>query len=216
VIVADRKPFSEIMSMVESSSKILIVGCGTCVSVCMAGGDDEVKILATQLRMAFQKEGREREDGEAVIQRQCDREVIEPLRSQVDSYDAIVSMGCGAGVQLLAEVFPQKVTLPALNTRFIGASQELGVWSEMCQACGDCILAQTAGVCPIARCSKQLLNGPCGGSAGGKCEVSPDIPCAWQLIIDRLTERGELQRLEDIRGPKDWTIGPVERRVVEA
>ena len=215
MIVGEQKPIAEIKEIVAPYKKLLVLGCGTCVSVCMAGGDDEVKILATQLRMAFQKEGREIDIGEAVIQRQCDREFIEPLRNQVDSYDAIVSMGCGAGVQLLAEVFPQKVTLPALNTKFIGASQELGVWSEMCQACGDCILAQTAGICPIARCSKQLLNGPCGGSSGGKCEVSPDIPCAWQLIIDRLTERGELQRLEDIRGPKSWTISPVQRVVVE-
>jgi ferredoxin len=215
VIVAERKPFSEIMSMLGGLSKILIVGCGTCVSVCMAGGEDEVKILATQLRMAFQKEGREVEIGETVIQRQCDREFIEPLRTQLDSYDAILSMGCGAGVQLIAEVFPCKTILPALNTKFIGASEELGVWSEMCQACGDCILAETAGICPVTRCSKHLLNGPCGGSAGGECEVSPDIPCAWQLIIDRLTERNELYRLEDIRPPKDWTIIPVQRRAVE-
>ncbi len=215
MIVAERKPFSQIMSMVGGSSRILIVGCGTCVSVCMAGGEDEVKILATQLRMAFRKEGKEIDVGETVIQRQCDREFIEPLRSQVDNYDVILSMGCGAGVQLLAEVFPHKTIIPALNTKFIGASQELGAWSEMCQACGDCILAETAGICPITRCSKQLLNGPCGGSVGGECEVSPDIDCAWQLIIDRLAERGELHRLEDIRPPKDWTIGPVQRIVVE-
>jgi len=106
--------------------------------------------------------------------------------------------------------------VPGLNTTFMGMPVEHGVFEERCQACGDCILGLTAGICPIARCSKQLLNGPCGGSQRGRCEVNPDIPCAWQLIYDRMAARGQLERLLEIQPPKNWSTsrdgGP--RRII--
>jgi hypothetical protein len=126
------------------------------------------------------------------------------LRERLMNYDAILSLGCGVGVQTLAERFPGKRVLPGLNTKFMGLPTEQGIWEERCQACGDCILDLTGGICPIARCSKQLLNGPCGGSQNSKCEVSKETPCAWQLIWERMSSLGMLDRLMQVQPPKDW------------
>jgi hypothetical protein len=122
--------------------------------------------------------------------------------------DAVLSMACGVGVQFMSEVFEGKVVLPALNTKFYGATLEQGVWSERCVGCGSCVLGKFGGVCPVARCSKSLLNGPCGGSKDGKCEVDPEnIPCGWQLIYDRMKGLGLLSRLEENEPIKDWRTG---------
>jgi len=204
MIVAERKPIEEIVNMIRDFNKVLILGCGTCVAVCMAGGEKEVQVLAAQLRMIFSKEGKNIELIEDTIQRQCDKEYIEPIADKIRSVDAVLSMACGVGVQFTAEVVPEKIVFPALNTKFYGATIEEGVWSERCAGCGNCILDKTGGICPIARCSKRLLNGPCGGSNNGKCEISPEIDCAWQLIYDRLKALGQLEKLEEIIPAKNW------------
>ena len=205
MIVGERKPFEEIKKSLADYKKILILGCGTCVAVCMAGGEKEVELLATQLRMSNRLENKDVEIGEETLQRQCDREYIEPIVEKAKNYDAVLSMACGAGVQLVAEMLEPIPVIPALNTSFIGITEAEGTWVEWCGACGNCVLGKTRGICPIARCAKGLLNGPCGGSVDGKCEVAPDIPCAWQLIYDRLDATGELDRLEEIEPPKDWS-----------
>lgn len=204
MIIAERKPFKEIKDSLQGYQRILILGCGTCVSVCLAGGEKEVGLLASQLRIAFQLDNQVVEIGEATIQRQCDREYIEPIIEKAKGYDVILSMGCGAGVQFVAEILESRPVIPAVNTLFIGVTEEEEHWDERCQACGDCVLALTGGICPIARCAKNLLNGPCGGSQGGKCEISPDLPCAWHLIVEHLTKLGQLDRLEEVRPPKSW------------
>ncbi len=207
MIVAKRKPFEEIKESVVGAKRILVLGCGTCVAVCLSGGEKDVAILALQLKMALKLENQDVHIDELTIERQCDREFIEQIGTRVnpDDYDVILSMACGAGVQLLSDVFEHKVVLPALNTTFIGVAEKLGVWSERCSGCGDCILGKTAGLCPIARCAKQLLNGPCGGSVNGKCEISKEVDCVWQLIIDRLTRLDRLEMLEEIFPVKDWS-----------
>jgi ferredoxin len=206
MIVGERKSFEEIREMIGGYKKVLVVGCGTCVTVCFAGGEKEVATLSSALRMAAKKEGCGSEIVEAIIERQCDIEFIEELREKVEQVEAVLSMGCGAGVQTIAETFSNIPVYPALNTRFIGRTEEQGIWSERCAACGDCILHLTGGICPIARCSKSLLNGPCGGSKDGKCEINPEIECAWQLIYDRLKALGQLDRLEQIIPVKDWSV----------
>jgi len=205
MIVAERKPYEEIKEMLSGYKKILIVGCGTCVSVCMAGGEKEVGILASELRMSSKTDGKDWEIEEATIERQCDREYIEPLKDKVEKADVILSMGCGVGVQFISEVFPAKIVLPALNTEFYGATISEGVWAERCGGCGNCILHLTGGICPVARCSKSLFNGPCGGSNKGKCEINPEIDCAWQLIYDRLKALGQLDKLKEIIPPRNWS-----------
>jgi len=204
MIVGERKPFDEITGMLNGYKKVLILGCGTCVSVCMAGGAKEVAVMASQLRMDSGIQEKGVEIGEETIQRQCDREYIEPIVEMAKTYDVVLSMACGAGVQLLSDMLVPTPVLPALNTSFIGICEEEGVWAERCRGCGDCMLGITGGICPVARCAKTLFNGPCGGSVNGICEVSKDTPCAWQLVYDRLKALGKLESLEEIQPIRDW------------
>lgn len=204
MITAERKPMKEIMGYMEPYHRILLVGCNECVTVCAAGGRKEVGLLSSALQVAFMKTGKVLEIKELTLERQCDPEYVEELVTQMDGMDAVLSMACGCGVQEIARRFRDKPVFPAVNTRFMGASERQGVWAERCQGCGDCVLAITGGVCPIARCSKRLLNGPCGGSTGGKCEINPDIDCAWQLIWDRMKALGIEKRYEQIVPAKDW------------
>jgi len=206
MIVADRKPFDDIKAMLEGFERVLIVGCGECVSVCMVGGEKEVEILASQLRMAAGKEGKKIEIGEATLERQCDKEYLELLKDRIENYDVVVSMACGAGVQFLAEMYDHKVVLPATNTRFIGVTEGEGVWTERCRACSDCVLAETGGICPVTICAKGLLNGPCGGTNDGKCEVSKEKDCAWTLIYNRLNKLGRLDSIREIFPAKKYNV----------
>lgn len=182
MIIAKQKNLAEIGRMIAPYGRIFLIGCGTCMTFCSTGGRDEVEKLAEELIV-------ERDDlvvEKATIPRQCSEKFIDRLKEKVRDFEAILSMACGNGVQAVARRFPDKRVLPALNTQFIGIEEERGVWSEMCMACGDCILWRTAGICPVTRCAKGLLNGPCGGSSNGRCEVSKDIPCAWQEIYHGL------------------------------
>lgn len=205
MIIAEGKPIKEILAMIAPFEKIIIAGCKGCVTVCAAGGEKEVGILASALRLARKTEGRSLETKEVTLERQCDPEYLEPMREYGNQYQAILSLACGAGIQFVAEKFPHLPVLPGVNTLFIGVTEEQGVWTERCQACGQCVLDLTGGICPISRCSKSLLNGPCGGSKNGKCEVDPEIPCGWQLIYERLKELGQLEKLEVIISVKDWS-----------
>jgi ferredoxin len=205
MITAERKPLSEIKEMIAPYKKILVAGCGSCVAECAAGGEKEVGLLASLLRMDAKKEGRDLTIKEMTLDRQCVYEFIDQLTDVINDFDAILSLGCGAGVQAVAEVFPKALILPALNTTFIGETKEAGLWIENCRGCGDCKLGYFAAVCPVTRCSKGLFNGPCGGSKDGKCEVDPDTPCAWQLIIERLDAGGRLELLDAVYPPADWS-----------
>jgi len=205
MIVAQRKPLERIEAMLEPFEKVLIVGCGTCVAVCMAGGEKEVELLAAQLRMRAKLAGRQRRVDEVTVTRQCDREYLDMLAKYVDQYDVLLSAGCGAGVQFLAERYDHKPVLPALDTLFIGVAEGPGQWSERCRACSECILDQTGGICPMTVCAKSLLNGPCGGTNHGKCEVDDSKDCAWTLIYRRLEKLGRLDQLRRIQPPKDYS-----------
>ena len=206
MIVADQKPIEDIKKMLRGKHNVLAVGCGTCVAVCFAGGKREVGVLASALRMATELDGEAIQIDEAIVQRQCEKEFIEHLENRLDEYDAVLSLGCGVGVQTLADHFPGKRILPALNTKFMGAPTEQGVWEERCQGCGNCMLEYTGGICPITRCAKQLMNGPCGGTdAGGHCEVDPDTPCAWFDIWQRMDALEIQDELMQIHPPKDWS-----------
>lgn len=205
MIVADKKPIDEIAKEISECKTILILGCNECVTVCEAGGKKEVEILASALRMLFLNQGKELKVDERTLERQCDREYLEEIRDVADQYDAIVSLACGVGVQFTAEMYPSMPVYPGVNTCFLGATEERGVWTERCQACGQCILARTGGICPVSRCAKRILNGPCGGSTNGKCEINKDIDCAWQLIIDRLKALNRLDDYEKIYPLKDWS-----------
>jgi ferredoxin len=239
MITGDQKPLEEIKGFLGDSQKVLVVGCGTCVTVCFAGGEKEAQVLASSLRMSTRLDGDPKEVTDVTVQRQCEWEYLDLIEKQVRESDIIVSLACGIGVQAMAKHFPEKWIVPGLNTTFLGLPEEQGIWTEQCQACGNCILALTGGICPIARCSKQLLNGPCGGSENRLCEVKrvkrenglpvmktdsrgrqqpvlEDVDCAWQLIYDRLKALGKLELMMEVQPPKDWSTsrdgGP--RRIV--
>jgi ferredoxin len=209
MIVAERKPIPEILETIKGYKKILVIGCGGCVSVCLAGGEREVSIMASALRIAARTQGLDMEVNELTIERQCDNAFIEQAAEAIQKADAVLSLGCGAGVQAIAERY-NKPVYAGLNTKFIGVLEERGTWAEKCRACGICVLNDYGGICPMTRCAKQMLNGPCGGSTETHCEVSPDKPCAWQLIYKRLNDLGQLDKLKTMAEPRDWnpSTGP--------
>lgn len=201
MIVAEQKPLAEIKAMLHGHRRVLLLGCGTCVTVCLAGGRREVAVLAALLRMSEPLQ-----TVQDTIERQCDAEFFEPLRQPAAGCDAILSLACGIGVQMAARQFPDKPVYPALNTKFMGTNEAGGRWQENCLACGDCKLGLFGGICPITRCSKSLANGPCGGSHNGKCEVDPQqIDCGWQLIYERLKALNKLASLAEIAPALDWS-----------
>jgi ferredoxin len=217
MIKAEQKPIDEILKSLDAYNRVLLAGCGACVTVCQAGGEKEVAFLASALRLARQKMGKPADILEVTPPRQCEPEFALEQADRVGQVEAILSLSCGVGVQTLARHFPKVPVLPGVNTVFLGETVEHGVWEERCQACGNCLLEKTGGVCPVARCAKQLMNGPCGGSAKGKCEIKRETDCAWQLIYDRLENLGQLYRLEEIIPPRRWGLesrdsGP--RRIV--
>ncbi|MFO8010979.1 MAG: methylenetetrahydrofolate reductase C-terminal domain-containing protein [Dehalococcoidia bacterium] len=206
MIVAERKPFAEIKEMVKDHKKILVLGCGTCVAVCMAGGEKEVELLASQLRLANKLEGKEVEVLEDTVTRQCDREYMEPVLDKARECDAVISTACGVGIQMLSDLIEEIPVYPGVNTRFIGTNEAEGVWLERCMMCGNCVLGETGGICPVAMCAKGLLNGPCGGTNKGKCEVSSEKECAWTLIYRRLEKQGKLDNIREIFPPKKYGL----------
>jgi len=205
MIVAEQKTLDEIKTLVGDAEKVLVLGCGTCVTVCFAGGEREASIVASSLRMSTKLDQNAKAVTHATVQRQCEWEYLDEVAEKVREVDVVLSLGCGIGVQAIAEHFPDTWVVPGLNTSFLGLPTEQGVWAERCAACGDCVLGLTGGICPIARCSKSLLNGPCGGSENGHCEIDPEVPCAWQLIYDRLESQGKVEVLMELQAPKKWS-----------
>jgi ferredoxin len=215
LIVAEQKPLEEIRCLIAPYEKILLLGCGTCMTVCNAGGEREVSLLHRALKVAQARSSDETHNFlEYTVKRQCDFEFLDVLVDKVNEVDVILSLGCGIGVQVLAERFPDIPVLPGVNTSFMGASKEWGVWDERCAACGDCRLADTAGICPITRCAKGILNGPCAGSKNGKCEVNKDMDCAWILIYSRLEHLGQLDKMRRYYPPRNFRPIPRPRRIV--
>lgn len=206
MITAERKKFEEIRRMTDGAENLLVVGCNTCVAVCLTGGEKEAEVLAAQLRLARRKDGIKGTVEAVTVLRQCENEYLDSISEQVEKADLVLSTACSIGPQGLVFRYPKKLVVPAMNTNMMGYVKEHHVWTEYCVACGFCIIGITGGICPIARCAKTLLNGPCGGSQGGRCEISPDVPCAWQEIYDRLSELGQLDTLKRILGPKKWHV----------
>jgi ferredoxin len=204
MIVAKRKPFEELKAMLKDYKKVLTAGCGTCVAVCLAGGEKEVAVLNAELDMARKLDDNPIELGEITIERQCDREYLESLDSMVGEYEAILSMACGAGIQFLAERYPEIPVFPGVDTSFIGVNQDVGWYEERCRSCNSCVLAMTGGICPVTMCAKGLYNGPCGGTNQGSCEINKDQPCAWFRIYERLSNQDRLDNILDFTPVQDW------------
>jgi ferredoxin len=200
--ITKQKPWEEILESLSRAEKVYVIGCGTCATMCHTGGKAEV--LEMKIRL---EETNKEVTGWMVIPTACDeltKYALEDNAEAISEADAILALTCAFGVQT-ASLYTTKAVYPGLNTLFVGLEEVPGHFVEVCQQCGDCLLAKTAGICPLVRCAKSLLNGPCGGSADGKCEISPDTPCAWQMIIDRLQAQNRLDVLEEIVPPRDWS-----------
>ncbi len=207
MIVAEQKSFQEIFDSVKDKKNILVMGCGTCMTVCMAGGENEAGVISKQLTLAAKRDNHNLNISELTLTRQCDQEFFdEDTANKIKKADIILSMGCGVGVQYIVELFPDAIVKPGVNTKFFGANIAPGLWAEFCAGCGECVLDEYEGICPVARCSKSLLNGPCGGSSNGMCEIDTEnTECGWQLIYDRFKNLNILDKLLEVKPPKSWS-----------
>ena len=214
--ITRQKPWEEIMETLNGVEKVYLIGCGTCATMCQTGGKSEILEMKNKLEAAGKQV-----TGWMVIPSACDeltRYALEENAKDIEMADGILVLTCAFGVQT-ASLYADKLVYPALDTLFIGVEETPGHFTEVCMQCGSCVLGKTAGICPLVRCAKGLLNGPCGGSVGGNCELSPDIPCAWQMIIDRLQALGRLGILEEIVPPHDWSTsqaGGIRRAIIQA
>jgi len=205
MIKATRKPLEQIVTMVGGYRRVLVVGCGGCTSVCLAGGQREALALADELTAQAQSARVPRECRTFTVERQCNPEFLDSLADRVQNADCVVSMACGAGAGYMADVFPTTPVFPALDTLFVGVDRDVGFYEERCRSCGTCLLGETGGICPVTRCSKGVLNGPCGGTReDGSCELADGIHCAWHDIYERLKGQGRLSQILVVRPPMEW------------
>ncbi|AEE96090.1 methylenetetrahydrofolate reductase C-terminal domain-containing protein [Mahella australiensis] len=207
MIIGQEKPVTELLDMIKPYKRVLVLGCGTCTTVSLAGGEKEAEFISALIRLNAAKAGRDVTATTETVKRQCEWEFLDDIADLIEQADAVLSFACGVGVQAIAERYPDKVVLPGVNTKFMGMPIDTGVFQVRCAGCGNCILDKRGGICPIARCSKSLLNGPCGGAEDGKCEVNPEIDCAWYLIYNRLKAIGRLDDMKQFFEPKDWSYG---------
>ena len=202
MIVSKQKPYAELLAALGDRQRVFIIGCAKCATVCKSGGEEQV----WQMQESLTADGRE-VTGSLIIDEACHMlRVQRDLRAKqemVDDADAILVLACGAGIQSVAGA-TTKPTIAGLDTLFLGNIRRFGQFEQRCSLCGHCVLTDTAGICPVTACAKGLLNGPCGGMANGLCEMDQEAECAWVQIINRLAERGELDRLDKCAEPKDY------------
>ncbi len=203
MIVTKKREFNELLENIKNYKSVFLLGCSECAALCGTGGEPDV----TAMKQALEAEGKEI-TGTFVAKSGCQvlgtKVELKPFKDAIDKAGCIIVMSCGAGTQTAVELYGNKPIFPANDSLFLANMTRLKVFDERCSLCGKCILDKTGGICPITRCAKSLLNGPCGGSQDGKCEISPDMPCAWQLIIERLSKTGSLDTLDEIILPKNW------------
>lgn len=209
--ITKQKPFDEVKQLIEDFNRIYLIGCGTCATMTKTGGIDEVQAM----KEALQDEGK-LVTGWIVIPTACDEmttEMIAENEKAVQDAQCIIVMACALGVQRVNSSW-QRPVIPALDTLFIGLEESPGQFFEACDQCGQCVLGETAGICPLTACHKGLLNGPCGGTNNGKCEVDPEKDCAFTLIYERLKEQGRLDLMRKYHPPKNYQVMPRPRRTM--
>jgi len=204
MIVTAQKPLDEILGFISPYSNILIVGCDGCTQP--PRGLKEAENLSQLLELAGKQQNKKFTFKIITVAKQCDNYLADSVvKPHVEGVDAVLSLACGIGVQTLTGFLSDIPVLPAQNTHFMGAEdREQGFLEEMCAGCGECRLAMTGGICPVTRCTKGLLNGACGGSKNGKCELSPEKDCGWVLIYEQLKKLGKLDNLREFQPPRDF------------
>ncbi|TFG19714.1 MAG: 5,10-methylenetetrahydrofolate reductase [Promethearchaeota archaeon] len=220
VVITTKKPVDEVLNVLKENNvkKIFIVSCGVCAALCQTGGEDGLN----EWKEILEKEGFEIVNG-LVVDDVCDnREMAKVLRKNsedIEKIDAFVTLSCGLGVQSIVETtskkYPSMKVFVTNNTEFMGMTERIGRFYMRCLGCGDCLLNETGGICPITTCAKALMNGPCGGMVDGKCEVGNyERDCGWVLIYNRLKAIDRLDLFSKLRDARDWSESGHQREVV--
>jgi len=201
MIVTEKKPIKELLDSLAEDKKIFLLACNGCPESCETGGEKELLKLKKEL-----EDGGKEISGYAVIDFLCNKVLVKTRlirhKGSLEKADSILILSCGIGVQSVSKII-EKVVRPALNSNSLGGFQGLWPSDERCEECGDCVLDYTGGVCPVTFCTKSLLNGACGGTKDGKCEIDSEKDCGWQLIYDRLKKQGKLDTLKKFVKPRD-------------
>lgn len=212
MIITRQKDFEDLLRAI-GNGPVFLVGCSECATLCHTGGEDEVLEIKNKL-----EEKNIKVSGWVILDPAChylnDKRLLKKHNKEILKAKKILVLACGNGVQTVSEIIDSADVLTGTDTLFLGEIRRLSEFEKRCSLCGDCIQDFFGGLCPISRCPKEMLNGPCGGSIDGKCEVSKDLDCIWEIIYVRLKEKGQLNRLKEIRKPKDWSKSTEMRRTL--
>jgi ferredoxin len=204
MIISKSKEKQDVINMLGGVQSVFLIGCSECASLCGTGSPEAL----AEMKQSLEDIGK-RVTGTFVAKTGCQvlgtKVELKGNKEEVEAADAILVMSCGAGTQSMVEVFKDKKVYPANDTAFLGNMTRFQHFDERCSMCGECIIDKTGGICPVTTCPKGILNGPCGGTNNGFCEVSPDIECAWAKIYARMERTGELDKMKEIIPPKDYS-----------
>ena len=202
MIITQKKPINEVLDFLKDSKNIIIIGCGRCATSCETGGLKQVE----EMKELLEKNNKNIVFS-SVPEAACDERLLrlELNKADLKNTDAILSMACGSGTSAINDLTDHHI-FPANSSMFLGVVKRIGSYDERCSMCGDCVLGETLGICPVTRCSKGLLNGPCGGSRDGKCEVDPNRNCGWQMIYDKLKKHDKLDNIRKFWKPKNYRL----------
>lgn len=198
--ITQQKPIEEIERLLDGMDRVFIIGCGTCATLTRTGGLPEVEAM----KDALSEKGKV-VTGTTVVPVACDNltaDILKEFQQMMKQADALLLMTCAYGVQTIARQI-NKIVIPALNTLFIGKETGASEFNEVCSQCGTCIIGETGGICPVTACHKGLVNGPCGGTNNGKCEIDSNKDCAWTMIYNRLSELGRLDLMRNYQKPRN-------------
>jgi ferredoxin len=204
MIISQQKPLELLLQLIQDKS-VFLIGCSECATICHTGGETEVIEMKKKL-----EENHIHVTGWTILDPAChllnDKRLLKPYKKEIEDAYYLLMFSCGDGLQVISKLYPAKRILSGTNTLFLGAELERGTFSRICNLCGECIADEFDGLCPISRCPKNMLNGPCGGSMNGKCELSDQLPCVWDEIIRKKITRNSTDALKIIKKPKDWTV----------
>ncbi len=198
--ITQQKPIEEIEQLLEGMDRIFIIGCGTCTTLTRTGGVEQVAGIAENLSAKGKVI-----TGTTVVPVTCDNltsDILSEFGPRMNQADALLVMSCAFGVQTIATQTGQMV-VPAQNTLFIGKENAYGQFNEICTQCGTCVIGETGGICPVTACHKGLVNGPCGGTNNGKCEIDDNKDCVWTLIYNRLKDLDRLDCMRTYKKPRN-------------
>ena len=211
MIITKQKEFNQLLRSV-GRGPVFLIGCSECATLCQTGGEKELQKMKKAL-----EDKKITVTGWTVLEPAChlqnDKLLLRKHKNEVSKANKILVLACGNGVQTVSEVIENIDIIPVNDTLFLGEIKRINEFEKRCILCGDCIMDLFGGICPVSRCPKNMLNGPCGGAKNGKCEVSCDIECVWEIIYKNLKKKGRTHLLKKIREPKDWSKS-IDMRVV--